>query len=192
MSEHRIHLYFICFNREFSYTWSGADGVLRYHNCLLRILFPRIATENHCYFYYPQILVWNCITSRLPGQCSPRDAITTKYLNFSFSFLSLFNVVATCISLIDVGEKLGECLFSCLAGKQQQTVVRIFGADQFEKRLSVPTTQIIECHENRPILDFLLMKLRTALDRYWFEEDPSSIQNNLLYCLIKRTLCYPN
>ena len=95
----------------------------------------------------------------------PRNAVTTKILGLVSSFLNLFDVFPTCISPHDVGEKLGESLSSCLPGKPQPTVVRTFGTDEFEKSLVVSTTQIIERHDYRAILNFMLMKLRKTLDR---------------------------
>ena len=43
---------------------------------------------------------------------------------------------------------------------------------EFEKSLALPAAQIFECHVYRTILDFFLLKLRTALDRDWLQSLP--------------------
>ena len=88
------------------------------------------------------------------------------------SFISLFEEAPSCVALIDFSEKLSECLSNCLLGKQQSSVVSSYGPEEFEKSLAFPTSQIIERHDFRTILDFLLMKLRTALDRDWLKKLP--------------------
>ena len=44
--------------------------------------------------------------------------------------------------------------------------------NDFERCLATPTAQIIERHDFRTILDFLLMKLRTALNKDWLQSVP--------------------
>ena len=88
------------------------------------------------------------------------------------SFISLFEEAPSCVALTDFSEKLSECLSNCLPGKQQSSVVSSYGPEEFEKSLALPTSQIIERHDFRTILDFLLMKLRTALDRDWLKKLP--------------------
>ena len=61
---------------------------------------------------------------------------------------------------------------SCLLGKQQPVNVNTFNPAEFEQSLLIPTSQIIERHDYRTILDFLLIKLRTALDRDWLKKLP--------------------
>ena len=65
----------------------------------------------------------------------------------------------------DYNGKLGECLKSCRMGKHQPVNVNTFNPAEVEQSLSIPTSQILERHDYRTILDFHLMKLRTALDR---------------------------
>ena len=93
-------------------------------------------------------------------------------LNFISSFVSLFDTYPKCVAISNVGKKLGDCLSSCLPGKQQPANVRTFSPDELEQCTSIPTAQIIEQHDYRTILEFLLMKLRTALDRDWLKKLP--------------------
>ena len=73
---------------------------------------------------------------------------------------------------MNVGDKLGECVSTCLPGKQQPANIQAFSPEEFERCLSVPTAQILERHNFRTILDFMLMKLRTALVRDWLKKLP--------------------
>ena len=118
-------------------------------------------------FWSGNVLHRVCLGSAPRGMLLPR-----KILSLVSSFLSLFDTVPTCISLIDIGEKLSECSAPSLPGKQQPTVICTFGIEEFEKSLAMPTAQIIERHDFRTIIDFLLMKLRTALDREWLRKIP--------------------
>ena len=118
-------------------------------------------------FWSGNVLHRVCLGSAPRGMLLPR-----KVLSLVSSFLSLFVTVPTCISLIDVGEKLGECLSTCPPWKQQTTIICTFGTEELEKSLAMPTAQIIERHDFRTIIDFLLMKLRTALDRDWLKKIP--------------------
>ena len=57
--------------------------------------------------------------------CAPRGMLLPrKILSFMSSFLSLFETESTCLSLVDLGDKLGDCLSTCLPGKQPPTVVK--------------------------------------------------------------------
>ena len=95
------------------------------------------------------------------------------------SFLSLFDDPPDCIALIGIGEKLDECLASTLPGLNRPSIVKLFRPTEFENSLAIPTAQIIERHDFRTILDFLLMKLRTALDREWLQSLPILHKVNL-------------
>ena len=65
-----------------------------------------------------------------------------------------------------MGEKLNSCLSSELPGRQRPCIVNNFGPEEFERCLAaLHTAKIIERHDFRTIVDFLLMKLRTALDK---------------------------
>ena len=61
-------------------------------------------------------------------------------------------------------ERLGASLVTSLPGKKP-VVVNGFGHMELEKCLAMTTSRIRERHDFRTILDFLLMKLRTALDQ---------------------------
>ena len=106
-------------------------------------------------------------------QCSSWNITHQKILNSISSFLSLFEAPPPCIALIGVGEKLDEYLVSTLPGSRRLTIINNFSATEFENLLARPTSQIIERHAYRTIIDFLLMKLRTALDRDWLQSLPS-------------------
>ena len=101
--------------------------------------------------------------------------ITRRILDLISSFLSLLEQPLSCISVLGVGDKLGDCLASTLPGTRRAKVVNTYGPDEFEKSLEMPTAQIreIERHDFCPILDYLLMKLRTALDRDWLHSLPT-------------------
>ena len=69
--------------------------------------------------------------------CAPRGMLLPrKILSLMSSFLSLFETEPTCLSLVNFGDKLGDCLSTCLPGKQPPTVVKTYGPDEFEKSLS--------------------------------------------------------
>ena len=108
-----------------------------------------------------------CLGSAPRGTLLPR-----QILNLISSFLSLFETTAPCIALIEVGGKLDECLIPTLPGTRRPSIVSNFCATEFENSLARPTRQIIERHDNRTIIDFPLMKLRTALDRDWLQNLP--------------------
>ena len=92
-----------------------------------------------------------------------------KTLSLIASFLSLFETALISVSLIGFGDKLNECLTSTLPGTKTPSVVKSHGPAEFERSLATPTVQIILRHDFRTILDFLLMNLRTALDRDWLQ-----------------------
>ena len=89
------------------------------------------------------------------------------------SFLSLFDVAPPCIAFIGVEEKLSDCLQNSLPGTKKPFSVKTYEPVEFESSLASPTAQIIERHDFRTILDFLLMKMRTALDRDWVQNLPT-------------------
>ena len=108
-----------------------------------------------------------CLGSAPRGMLLPR-----KILGLISSFISLFETPPTCVSLNNFDEKMSHCLSSCLPGDHQPSIVRTYGPEEFEKSLGLPTSQIIERHDYRTILDFLVMKLRTALDKDWLQKLP--------------------
>ena len=112
-----------------------------------------------------------CLGSSPRGILLPR-----KVLNLLSSFLSLFDIPPTCIALIGMGEKLDDCLSATLPGTRKPCVVNTFGEIEFDASLALPTAQIIERHDYRTILDFLLMKLRLAVDRDWLQSLPTLYQ----------------
>ena len=75
--------------------------------------------------------------------------------------------------MIGVGEKLTDCLQNNLPGAKKPFFVQAYKPIDFESSLALPTAQMIERHDFRTILDFLLMKLRTSLDRDWIQKLPT-------------------
>ena len=114
---------------------------------------------------YINISFWSVNVFHRVHLCSaPRGMLLPGKILISISsYLSLFDVVPTCVSFNDVSEKLGDCLFSYLPGKQQPTVVRTF---------ALSTTQFMTRHDYRTIMDSLLMKLRRALDQDLLKKIP--------------------
>ena len=127
-----------------------------------------------------------CLGSAPRGMLLPR-----KVLSLVSSFRCLFDDEPSCLALVNLDDKLGDCLATCLPGKQTPTVFRTFGPEELEKSLALPTSQIIERHDYRTILDFLLMKLRTALDKDWLQKLPllHKVKPSLVKCL-KTTVCF--
>ena len=96
----------------------------------------------------------------------PRGLLIPKrILSVIAAFVSLFERPPSCVGLIGSPDRLETCLVNSLPGKLRPTPVSGFGPNDLEKNLSVPTSRILERHDFRSILDYLLMKLRTALDR---------------------------
>ena len=118
-------------------------------------------------FWSESVMHRVCIGGAPRGLLLPR-----RILSLVASFLSLFEELPVCVSLIGFEDKLSECLGSCLSGTKAPSVVNTFGVKDFERCLATPTAQIIERNDFRTILDFLLMKLRTALDKDWLQSLP--------------------
>ena len=115
-------------------------------------------------FWSENVLHRVCIGGAPRGILLPRNIFS-----LIASFLGLFETVPTCVALIGFDDKLNEYLFSSLPGVRPPSVVNSYGPTEFERRLITPTVPIIKRHDFRTILDFLLMKLRTALDRDWLQ-----------------------
>ena len=103
----------------------------------------------------------------------PRGVLVPKkILILISSLLSLFESPPNCISLVDMEEKLSSCLISVLNCDPKPSIVNSFSPAEFEKCLATPTAKIIERHDFRTNIDYLLLKLRTALDRDWVHSLP--------------------
>ena len=129
----------------------------------LAVQHTPVATYIILCFWSENVLHRVCIG----GMLLPR-----KILPLVSSFLSLFETALSCVSLVGFGDKLNDCLFSCSPGPKSPSIVSSFGPSEFERTLAVPTAQIIERHDFRTILSFLLMKIRTALDKDWLQKLP--------------------
>ena len=143
-----------------------------------------LALQHTTTISYIILLLWSgnvfhrvCLGSSPRGMLLPR-----KVLSLVSSFLSLFEIPPSCLTLIGVGEKLDDCLTSSLPGSKRPSIVNPFGPRGLETSLALPTAQIIERHDFRTIRDFLLMKLRTALDKDWLQNLP--ILHKVLYFLL--------
>ena len=115
-------------------------------------------------FWSDNVLHRVCIGGAPRGVLLPR-----KIFSLIASFLGLFETMPTCVAIIGFDDKLNECLTSSLPGDKPPTVVNSYGPTELERSLITSTVQIIERHDFRTILDFLLMKLRTALDQDWLQ-----------------------
>ena len=92
------------------------------------------------------------------------------------SFLSLLENPPSCVCIYDT-------LATSLPGGRRPTVAHAFGPLELEKSLALPTSRILERHDFRTILDFLLMKLRTAMDREWLQSLPELYKVIILLCI---------
>ena len=119
-------------------------------------------------FWTGNVLYRVCIGTGPRGVLIPR-----RILDLISSLLSLLEQPPSCISVPGGGDKLGNSLASTLPGTRRPKIVKTYGPGDFEKSLEKPTAQIIERHDFRSILDYLLMKLRTALDRDWLHSLPT-------------------
>ena len=103
----------------------------------------------------------------------PRGLLIPKrILSVITAFVSLFEKPPSYVGLIGSPDRLETCLVNSLPGKLRPTAVSGFRPNDLEKSLSLPTSKILERHDFRSILDYLLMKLRTALDREWLQSLP--------------------
>ena len=98
--------------------------------------------------------------------------IPNKVLGLVSSFNTLFESPPNCVCLVGMGDKLNQCFTSALPGTKRPNLAHSFGPTDFEKCLAASTVNITERHDFRSILDFLLMKLRTSLDRDWLQSLP--------------------
>ena len=98
--------------------------------------------------------------------------IPKKSLALMSSLLCLFESPPNCISQVDMREKRSSCLVSVLNCNPKPSIVSSFSPAEFEKCLVTPTANLIERHDFRTIIDYLLLKLRTALDRDWVHSLP--------------------
>ena len=127
------------------------------------------STHNYVYvnFWSGSVYYQICLGSGPRGPLIPK-----KILTVISSFITFFESVPSCISLINCSARLEACLLSSLPGQKLPSALCSFGSTEFERCLSVPTSKILERHDFRTILDFLLMKLRTASDRDWIHSLP--------------------
>ena len=104
----------------------------------------------------------------------PRGTLIPKRMMGTFAaFLGFFDSPPSCVCLVDCPEKLCTCLKTSLPGKLKSASVNGFNQAELERCLSIPKSRILDRHDYRTILDFLLMKLRTALDRDWLQSLPT-------------------
>ena len=118
-------------------------------------------------FWSGNVLHRVCLGTEPRGLLIPK-----KILGVVASFVTLFESPQNCLCLIGMGDILNQCLTSTLPGTKRPNLAHFFGPNKFDKCLAAPTVNIIERHDFRSILEFLLMKLRTALDRDWLQSLP--------------------
>ena len=115
---------------------------------------------------------WQCPSPGLSWYRTRGLLIPKKVLGLVSSFITLFESPPNCVCIVGMGDKLNQCFTSAVPGTKRPNLAHSFGPSDFEKCLTAPTVNIIERHDFRSILDFLLMKLRTALDRNWLQSLP--------------------
>ena len=128
-----------------------------------------IATETGLYlgFWSGNVLHQVCIRT------GPRGfQILRKISTLIASLISLFETPPSCACLMGMGKRFNFCLTSAPHGQQRRNLLNNFGIEEFERCLALPTAKIIERHDYRTIIDFLLMKLRTALYKDWLQSFP--------------------
>ena len=123
-------------------------------------------------FLFLSVWSWKIFQQVCVGTGPRGVLIPKKILALISSLLCLFESPPNCISLFDIGEKLSSCLVSVLNCNLKPSIVSSFSPAEFEKCLATPTAKIIERHDFRTIIDYLLLKLRTALDRDWVHTMP--------------------
>ena len=116
-------------------------------------------------FWSGKVYYQVCLVSGPRGLLLPK-----KLLSLLSSYFSLSENPPSCLSLVNFDERLATCLDRSLSGKARPMVVNWFGVTELEICLSMPTSRILERHDFRTILDFLLM--RTALDQEWLQSIP--------------------
>ena len=146
----------------------GTNGLLCQDHFYNWLLFTRGTTYSYSNICHSLFLVRECSAPRLYRRC-PKVLLPRKIFNLVASFLSLFETAPTCVALTGFSDNLNECLITSLPGAKTASIVKTYGPTEFERSLVSPTVTIIERHDFRSILDYLLMKLRTALDRDWLQ-----------------------
>lgn len=89
------------------------------------------------------------------------------------SFYSLFEKSPACLSVVGFDDKLYSSLSSYSKLKKKKIMRSpTFKPKDLEKSLLLPSVKILDRYDYRSILDFLLLKLRTALDNDWLQSLP--------------------
>ena len=136
------------------------------------------STEVYVNFWSGNVYHQVCLGS------GPRGFLVPKRLwTVISSFLSLFDTAPPYICLTGCPDRLDSSLTSSLPGNLGPYAINYFGPKELERCLSLPTSRILERHDFRSILDYLLRKPRTALDREWLQALPA---------LHKVTFCFEN
>ena len=93
-------------------------------------------------FWADTVLHRVCIGGAPRGMLLPR-----KIISIVASFLSLFEVMPTCVCLIGFGDKLVDYFTTCLPGLKSPSAISSIEPNEFERTLAGPSTQIIERHD---------------------------------------------
>ena len=161
------------------------DGFLCTRHIYFQTLLIGHTKYSHCLLRHPLFLGRYRVTPSLYRRGPRGMLLPRKIINIVASFLSLFEVMPTCVCLIGFGDKLVDCFTTCLPGLKSPSAISSFGPNEFERTLAGPTTQITERHDYRSILDYLLMKLRTALDKDWLHKLPL-LHKVIIYLLFSK------
>ena len=157
--------------------------------CSLSFQSDQLETHIFLNFWAGTVFYQVCLGTGPRGTLVPK-----KMMGLTASFMSLFDKHPSCICLTDCPDRLNSCLKSSPPGRLRPSSVNGFGPNELERCLSLPTSRILERHDYRTILDFILMKLQTALDRDWLQSLPTLhkvqfVSHNLCGCYVP---CFEN
>ena len=171
------------FTRNFSLHVPRTNALLCQGHIVLWLLFSCCTAHDHSLLRHSQLLVGKYNARSLHRWIPRRLLLPRQILFLMVSFLSLFEELPFCVSMIGFEDKLNECLISCFSVTKTPSIVKSIGAIEFERSLATPTAQILEHHDFRTFLDFLLMKLRTALHKNWLQSLPYTRYFTFLICI---------
>ena len=148
------------------------DALLCSYNWNYWNLFIVVPEFFYCQLSLLEFLVRQHLLSSMFGVWTTRDSFTQEDSHFNLLLSEPFENPPNCLSLINFDERHSTSLSTSLPGRKRPMIVTGFGPTELEKCLAMPTSRILERHDFRTILDFLLMKLRTALDQEWLQSVP--------------------
>ena len=137
-------------------------GILKYGlrhggNGTYSLSFQSNQFETHIFlrFWAGNVFYQICLETGPRGTLIPK-----KMIGLIASFLSLFESHPSCFCLVDCQDGLlNSCFQTSLPGRLRPTSVNGFCPNELKRCLFLPTPWILEKHDYRTKLDFLLMKL---------------------------------